>query len=252
MYTIDINCDLGEGFGNYKIGEDITLLDYITTANVACGWHAGDPMIMDKVVRLAKEKHVAIGAHPGYPDLMGFGRRFIQLSSDEIKNYVKYQIGALMAFTRSYDVPLVHVDPHGSLGNLCQRDAVAAKAVCQAVKDIDKNIVIQYCIGAVILDVAQEMGLKTRTEIIADRAYMDDLSLAPRSLEGAVIHDEELILERCIKMIKEGTVTTFSGNQIPIKADSLCVHGDSPQAVAFLKNMHRIFEQENIQMKCMY
>lgn len=252
MYTIDINCDLGEGFGSYSIGDDFAILDYITTANVACGWHAGDPMIMDRVVRAAKEKNVAVGAHPGYPDLMGFGRRFMQLKSDEIKNYVKYQIGALMAFTRTYDVPLVHVDPHGALGNLCQNDVSVARAVCEAVRDIDKTIVIQYCVGAVILDIAQDMGLQTRTEVIADRAYMDDLSLVPRRIEGAVIHDEKIVLERCIRMIKDGVVTTITGKDVAVKADSLCVHGDSPEALLFLKNMHDVFEQEAIQLRCMY
>ena len=147
IYTVDINCDIGEGFGSYEVADDGTIMDYITTANVACGWHAGDPVIMDRVVRQAKEKNVAVGAHPGYPDLMGFGRRPMQLSPDEIKNYVKYQIGALSAFTRSYDVPLVHVDLHGALGNLCQHDTIASRAVCEAVKEIDKNIAIQYCVG---------------------------------------------------------------------------------------------------------
>lgn len=251
-YTIDINCDIGEGFGSYEVADDIVILDFITTANIACGWHAGDPMIMDKCVRLAKEKNVSVGAHPGYPDLMGFGRRPMQLSPAEIKNYVKYQIGSLMAFTRSYDVPLVHVDPHGALGNLCQHDVAAARAVCEAVKEIDKSIVIQYCAGAIILEIAEDMGLQTRTEVISDRAYMEDLSLVPRKTEGAVIHDEEKVLERCIKMIKAKSVTTLTGKEISISADSLCVHGDSPKALLFLKRMHEVFERENIQLKSMY
>ena len=251
-YTVDINCDLGEGFGSYEIGDDNTILDFITTANVACGWHAGDPMIMDRVVRLAKEKNVAVGAHPGYPDLMGFGRRPMQLSPEEIKNYVKYQVGALSAFTRSYDVPLVHVDLHGALGNLCQHDTAASRAVCEAVKEIDKSIAIQYCVGAVILDIAEDMGLKTRTEVISDRAYMEDLSLAPRKLAGAVIHDEEAVLRRCVRMIKEGLVGTIDGKDIAIQADSLCVHGDSPQALIFLKKIHEVFAREEIHIKCMY
>lgn len=252
MYTVDINCDLGEGFGPYTIGDDAAILDYITTANVACGWHAGDPMIMDRTVRLAKAKNVAIGAHPGYPDLAGFGRRYIKLSAGEIKNYVKYQIGALLAFTRTYDIPLVHVDPHGALGNLCQRDVEAARAVCEAVRDIDKTIAIQYCVGAVILDIAQDMGLETRTEVLSDRAYMDDLTLTPRSMDGSVIHDGRIVLDRCIKMVKEERVTTITGKEVSIKADSICVHGDSPEALSFLKNMHEVFKQEDIQLKCMY
>ena len=252
MFKIDLNCDLGEGFGSYSVADDSAILNYITTANVACGWHAGDPVIMDRVVRMAKEKNVAVGAHPGYPDLMGFGRRAMKLSADEIKNYVKYQVGGLMAFTRTYDVPLVHVDLHGALGNLCQHDRLASRAVCEAVRDIDKNIAIQYCVGSVILEEAEEMGLKTRTEVIADRAYMEDLSLAPRSMEGAVIKDEKLVLDRCIGMIKEGKVTTLHGNTIDVRADSLCVHGDSPQALKFLEKMHEAFGHEGIQLKCMY
>ncbi len=252
MYAVDINCDIGEGFGQYEIADDISILDYITTANVACGWHAGDPMIMDKVVRVAKEKNVAVGAHPGYPDLMGFGRRFMQLSPDEIKNYVKYQIGALMAFTRTYDIPLVHVDPHGALGNMCQKDVQVARAVCEAVKEIDGNIIIQYCVGAIILEIAEDMGMQTRTEMLSDRAYMEDLSLVPRKMQGSVLHDETEVINRCVQMIKTGSITAISGKPIPITADSLCVHGDSPQSLRFLQRLHEAFTEENIQITCMY
>jgi len=252
MFQVDLNCDIGEGFGAYSVADDETILNYITTANVACGWHAGDPMIMDNVVRLAKEKGVAVGAHPSYPDLMGFGRRQMKLSPDEIKNYVKYQLGALMAFTRSYHVPLVHVDLHGALGNLSQHDREAARAVCEAVRDVDKQITIQYCVGTVIIEIAQEMGLKTKTEILADRAYMDDLSLAPRCMEGAVITDEDFVITRCVHMIKEGKVTGLSGKELDIQADSLCVHGDSPQALKLLQKIHDVFREESIQIKCMY
>lgn len=249
MYTIDLNSDMGESFGAYKLGNDEEIIKAVTSANVACGWHAGDPMVMDRVVALANKYGVAVGAHPGYPDLMGFGRRYMTLSSSEVKNYMKYQIGALMAFTANYGMKLQHVAPHGALGNLCQYDRNVSKAICEAVYEIDKNIAIYYCAGAVLGEIAEEMGLPTASEIFADRAYMDDLSLVPRSVEGSMITDEELAVTRCIKMIKEGKVTSISGKEIKIKGDTLCVHGDGPKALAFVNKIRIAFEQEGIQIR---
>lgn len=249
MAQIDLNSDIGEGFGPWKMGNDTEILKYVTTANVACGYHAGDPMIMDKVVRMAKENGVAVGAHPGYPDLLGFGRRKMNLSRDEIKNYIKYQIGALMAFAKTYDVPVGHMSPHGALGNLCQYDREASIGICQAVRDIDKEIVIYYCAGAVLGQVAEEMGLKTAVEIFADRAYMDDLSLVPRSMEGSMITDEEVAIKRCIRMIKEHKVTALSGKELTIHGDTLCVHGDGQKALEFVQKIRKAFAEEQIEIK---
>ena len=237
MYSIDLNSDMGESFGAYRIGNDEGIIQHITSTNVACGYHAGDPMVMDKVVRMAKERGVAVGAHPGYPDLMGFGRRKMTLSVDEIKNYMKYQIGALMAFTQSYGLKLQHVAPHGALGNLCQYDRETSRAICEAVYEIDPSIRIFYCAGAVLGEEAQKMGLKTAAEIFADRAYQADGSLVPRKLPGAVIHDKDEAIARTVRMVTEGKVTAITGEEVEIAAHSICVHGDNPSAVEFVKNI---------------
>lgn len=249
MYSIDLNSDMGESFGAYKIGNDEEIIKYVTTANVACGWHGGDPMVMNRVVKLAKERSVAVGAHPGYPDLLGFGRRKMQLSPAEITNYMRYQIGALHAFTKSYGLKLQHVAPHGALGNLCQYDYEVSEAICKAVYDFDKDLIIYYCAGAVLGEVAEQMGLRTAAEIFADRAYMDDLSLVARGTSGAMITDEEEAISRCIRMVKEGVVTTLSGKDVAIKGDTLCVHGDGEKALNFVSRIRSVFESEGIQIK---
>ena len=161
MYSIDLNNDMGESFGAYKLGGDEEIIKYVTTANVACGWHAGDPMVMDKVVRMAKERGVMVGAHPGYPDLLGFGRRKMVLSHDEVKNYVRYQIGALAAFTKSYGMKLQHVAPHGAMGNACQYDEDISTAICEAICEYDKDLIVYYCAGAVLGDIAESKGFRT-------------------------------------------------------------------------------------------
>lgn len=246
MYQIDLNSDMGEGFGVYRIGNDEELIRHVTTANVACGYHAGDPMVMDQVVRMAAQRGVAVGAHPGYQDLMGFGRRSMGLTFGEVKNIVKYQIGALAAFAGGCGVRLQHVAPHGALGNLCQYDRETSRAICEAVYETDPELMIFYCAGAVLGEEAEKAGLRTASEIFADRAYMDDLSLVPRRREGAMITDEDFAIRRCVRMVKEGKVTSISGKELDIKGDTLCVHGDGPKALAFVKKIREVFEQENI------
>ncbi len=248
MYQIDLNSDMGESFGAYSIGNDDEIIKYVTSANVACGWHGGDPMVMDKVAKAAAERNVAVGAHPGYPDLMGFGRRKMVLKPSEIKNYIKYQVGALMAFTAGYGMKLQHVAPHGALGNLCQYDREVSRAICEAVYEIDPSIRIFYCAGAVLGDEAERMGLQALSEIFADRAYMDDLSLVPRGMEGAMITDEDTAIRRCVKMIKERRVTSINGKEMDIKGDTLCVHGDGAKALAFVSRIRDVFEAEGIQI----
>ena len=249
MYSVDLNSDIGEGFGAYTMGDDNEILKYITAAQVACGWHAGDPMIMDKVVRTAAERGVAVGAHPSFPDLMGFGRRKMNISFEEAKNYVKYQVGALSAFTKTYGVKIHHLAPHGAMGNMCQDDRELARAICEAVYEIDPEIIIYYCAGAVLGEEAEKMGLRTACEIFADRAYEDDLSLRSRKLPGAMITDEEESIRRCIRMVKEGKVTSYSGKELDIKGDTLCVHGDGPKAIAFVKRIREEFEKEGIEIR---
>ena len=249
MYCVDLNSDMGESFGAYKLGGDEEIIKYVTTANVACGWHAGDPMVMDKVVKMAKERNVVVGAHPGYPDLMGFGRRKMVLSFDEVKNYVKYQIGALHAFTQSYGMKLNHVAPHGAMGNQCQYDEGISTAIVEAVTEFDKYLIIDYFAGAVLGYIAKAAGLRTASEIFADRAYMDDLSLVPRKMEGSVITNEDVAIARCVRMIKEGKVTSINGKELDIKGDTLCVHGDGPKALAFVQRIRETFAKEGIEIK---
>lgn len=249
MYTIDLNSDMGESFGAYKIGNDSELIRYVSSTNIACGYHAGDPMVMDRVVRMAKEHGVAVGAHPGYPDLIGFGRRPMKVSAEEVKNYVKYQIGALGAFAKSYGVTIQHVCPHGAMGNICQYDRETSRAICEAVYEVDPSIRIFYCAGAVLGEEAKKMGLTALCEIFADRAYMEDLSLVPRKQPGSMITDEDLAVERCVRMIKEHKVTAITGKEIEIHGDTLCVHGDGPSALLFLERIRDAFKRENIEIK---
>ena len=249
MAHIDLNSDMGESFGAYTIGNDEGIISYISSTNVACGWHAGDPMVMDRVVKLAKTYGVAVGAHPGYPDMMGFGRRKMSLTPEEVKNYMKYQIGALLAFTKSHGMKLQHVAPHGALGNLCQYDRETSRAICEAVYEIDPEIIIFYCAGAVLGDEAKKIGLRTASEIFADRAYMDDLSLVPRKQPNAMITDENLAVERCIRMIKEHRVTSVTGKELEITGDTLCVHGDGAKALAFVARIRKAFMDEGIEIK---
>ena len=246
MFCVDLNSDVGESFGAYTLGDDEEILKHVTAVQVACGWHAGDPMVMDKVVRMAAERGIAVGAHPSFPDLMGFGRRKMMLSFAEAKNYVKYQIGALSAFTKTYDIPIHHMAPHGAMGNMVQDDVQLARAICEAVYEIDPEIIVYYCAGAVLGEEAEKIGLRTACEIFADRAYEDDLSLRSRKLPGAMITDEEESIKRCIRMVKEGKVTSYSGKDLDIKGDTLCVHGDGPKAIAFVKRIHEEFTKEGI------
>lgn len=248
-YQIDLNSDMGESFGAYKLGGDEEIIQYVTSANVACGWHAGDPMVMDRTVKAAAARGVAVGAHPGYPDLLGFGRRKMVLTPLEVKNYMKYQIGALQAFAVGQGLKLQHVAPHGALGNLCQNDREVSRAICEAVYEIDKSIMIYYCAGAVLGEEAEKMGLVAKSEIFADRAYMDDLSLVPRSMEGSMITDENIAIQRCVRMVKEGKVTSINGKDLDIKGDTLCVHGDGPKALAFVQKIREAFAKEDIEVR---
>ena len=249
MYRIDLNSDLGESFGAYTIGRDEEVIEYVTSVNVACGWHAGDPMVMDQTVRQAKARGIGVGAHPGHYDLMGFGRRNMTLSLDEIKNYMKYQIGALMAFTMSHGIRLQHVKPHGAIGNKAMVDEMTARAICEAAYEIDPALIMFGHANSVMLRVAGSMGMRTVSEVYGDRAYMDDGTLVPRKMAGAMIEDENLAIERAIRMVKEGTVETITGKVIEIQAESLCVHGDSPKALEFIQAIRRAFRQEGIEIK---
>ena len=243
---IDINSDLGESFGAYSIGADMQVLSRITSANVACGWHAGDPLVMQRTVKAAGEQNVAIGAHPGFPDLMGFGRRNMQISPEEAAAYVTYQVGALAAFVRAEGMKLQHVKLHGALYNMAAKDVKLAAAVCKAVARMDENLIMLGPSGSCLITEARKCGLRAASEVFADRAYQEDGSLVPRSMPGAVIHDAKEALERVIRVIEKGTVITMSGMEIPLEVQSVCVHGDNPQALTFVESIQSELEARGI------
>ena len=249
MYFVDLNSDLGESFGNYTLGMDEEILKYVSSANVACGWHAGDPVVMEKTICLAKEFGTAVGAHPGFPDLMGFGRRNMAISQEEAKAYVKYQLGALMAFTKSKGMEIQHVKPHGAIYNMAAVDETLARAMCEAVYEVDPDIIFMGLAGSKMISAAEAVGIRADSEVFADRAYNYEGTLVSRKLPGAVIKDKDLTIRRVIRMVKEGKVETINGRDIAIRADSVCVHGDNPKALEFVKNIREALTAEGIEVK---
>jgi UPF0271 protein len=249
MYQVDINCDLGESFGNYKLGMDDQVIPFISSANIACGYHASDPMVMKKTVDLAKKYGVNIGAHPGFPDMIGFGRRNMQVSNEEAKAYVQYQIGALYAFCKSAEVPLTHVKPHGALYNMAAKDYSLAKAICEAIYEIDRNLALFALSNSEMVLAAHDTGLKVYKEVFADRAYEEDGSLVARVKKGAFITDEKLAIRRVVRMIKEGKVEAITGNDIDIEVDTICIHGDGAKALEFAEQIYNILKEEGIHIR---
>ncbi len=251
MRTVDLNSDLGESFGAYTIGRDAEVIPCITSANVACGWHAGDPLIMRRTVALCKENGVAVGAHPGFPDLMGFGRRNLAASPDEVDGYMLYQLGALDACARAAGVKLQHVKPHGALYNMAGKDEKLAAAIAAAIRDFDAGLILLGLSGSAMLTEGEKAGLRVAREVFADRAYNDDGSLVSRKLPGAVITDVDEALERVLRMIEQGEVQTITGKVIPIAADSVCVHGDNAHALAFVTRIRETLEARGIAVRPM-
>jgi UPF0271 protein len=243
---IDLNCDMGESFGAYKLGQDEEVIKYITSANVACGFHASDSTWMRWTVELAEEHGVAIGAHPSFPDLQGFGRRNMVVSPEEAKNDVIYQIGALAAFTKSKR--LQHVKPHGAMYNMAAEGGDLARAICEAVLEVDPQMILVVLTGTPWADLAGEMGLRVALEAFADRALNPDGTLVPRSRPGSVIHDPEELVARSIKMITEGKATAISGEEIPVLADTLCLHGDTPGAVRLAADLKSKLEAAGVEI----
>jgi UPF0271 protein len=241
---IDLNCDMGESFGMYKMGLDEEVIKYISSANIACGFHAGDPTWMRHTVRLAEESDVAIGAHTSFPDLVGFGRRNIEVSPDEAKTDVIYQIGALQAFTKAKK--LQHVKPHGAMYNRAVVDEDLARAICEALLEVDSKLVLVALAGSRWVEVAQDMGLRVAREIFADRALNADGTLVSRSKDGSVLHDVDEVAERSLRMVKDGKATAINGDIIEVEAESLCIHGDTPGAVEMAKVLRRELDAEGI------
>ena len=250
MKKIDLNCDMGESFGAWAMGMDGEVIRHVTSANIACGYHAGDAHVMYKTVKLAKENGVGVGAHPGYPDLVGFGRRNMDCTPGEVRDYVAYQIGALKAFCAIHGVPLQHVKPHGSLYNMSVGNEAMIRAIVEAIAGIDQNIIYLALGGAqapLVTKIAkEEAGIKVAFEAFPDRAYTPEGKLAPRSLPGAVIKDPKMAAERALRMAKEGKIITTDGSVLEMQIDTICVHGDNPSAVELVRNIRSAIEGEGI------
>ena len=243
---IDFNADIGESFGSYQLGLDTEIVKYISSANIATGFHAGDPNWMRKTVLLAEENGLGIGAHPSYPDLNGFGRREMTLSPYEIYNVVTYQIGALTAFVKGHK--LRHVKPHGAMYNRAVDDEPLARSICDAVLEVDPNMVLVALAGSRWAAIAKEMGLRVAREIFADRALNSDGTLVSRSHAGSVLHDVAEVVDRSLRMVMEGKATTVEGGEIEVQAESLCVHGDTPGAVEMAKALRQGLESASVQV----
>jgi UPF0271 protein len=251
---IDLNCDMGESFGAYQLGMDEKVIQYITSANIACGWHAGDPLVMDKTVKMAVEQGVGVGAHPGYPDLLGFGRRSMDCTTDEIRNYMTYQIGALQGFCKIHGTRLRHVKPHGALYLTAVVNEVVARAVAEAIVSVDPDLLYVALAGAkgeMMTSIGKDVGLKVVYEAFPDRAYTAEGNLVSRRTPGAVIKDPQEVARRALRMATEGIVIAVDNTSIPIEAQTLCVHGDTPSAVDLVRNIRETLEKEGVSVQPM-
>jgi len=247
---VDINADIGESFGNYKLGFDEDIIKNITSANIATGFHAGDPNWMKKTIDLSVKNNVAIGAHPSYQDLIGFGRRDMKLSSEEIENIIKYQVGSMIGFTGLDN--LQHVKPHGALYNNAVKDKSIAQAIIKSINSISSELIHVVLAGSLWEELADEANVKYIRETFADREFMSDGTLAPRSIEGSVIENIDLILDRTLSMIKNGKVKSLQGDVIEIKFDSICVHGDTKGSVEISKKINDKLKTNGIKIKSMF
>ena len=246
---MDLNCDMGESFGTYELGYDELAMPYVTSINVACGFHASDPDNMAKTVLLAKKHGVAVGAHPGYPDLVGFGRRSMALTPEEVKNAVIYQIGALDAFCKAAGVRLQHVKVHVALYNNAEKDLTVATAIAKAIKAVDPSLYMLCLANSQMGVAAKQEGVPFVEEAFADRAYTEEGSLVSRKVEGSVIHDINEVVTRVVRMVTEKTVVAITGKVIPIQAQTICVHGDTPGAVDMVKAIRAALEKENVNLR---
>ena len=245
--TIDLNCDLGEGFGAWQMGNDAAMIELATSVNIACGFHAGDADTMRKTVGLAKSRGVSIGAHPGYRDLHGFGRRPVAgLSSAEIENLVAYQIGALQAIATLAGHKVTHVKAHGALSNVACDDDMTARAIASAIKAVDRDLIFVVLANSKLVTAGDAAGLPMAHEIFADRAYEDDGSLVSRRKLGAVLHDPAAIAQRVVRMVQDGTVTSVSGKVIKMRMDTVCIHGDTPGAVEIGRGVRQALKDNGI------
>lgn len=251
MKRMDLNCDMGESFGAYKLGMDEEVIRHISSANIACGFHAGDPLVMDKTVRLAKENNVAVGAHPGYPDLAGFGRRHMECTAEEVKDYLIYQIAALQGFCTHHGVRMQHVKPHGGLYNACVGNERLLKAVAEAVASVDKDLFLVVLGGTgadLAKGIADAAGIRVAFEGFPDRLYTPEGRLAPRGIPGAVIKDPAKAVEQALMMAGEGKVIASDGTVISLEVETLCVHGDNPAALSLVETIRAALEKEGVRV----
>jgi len=247
--TININCDMGESYGNKIVGNDEDVMPYISSANIACGFHGGDPLTIAKTIFLALKHGVAIGAHPGYADLEGFGRRPMILSRDELRASILYQVGALKSMTEALGGKLIHVKPHGAMYNSAASSFEMSIIIAKAVKEIDSSLILVCLSQSEMINAAKEVGLAFASEVFADREYNDDGSLVSRQLPGSVIHNTDIMIERVLRMVSENVVESINGKTIPIKADTVCIHGDNKMATVFAKELFTALKAKGILLK---
>ncbi len=245
-FKIDLNCDLGESYGNYTLGMDQEVIPYISSANIACGYHASDPVVMRKTVKLAHKHGVHIGAHTGFPDIMGFGRRNMHLTMEEAKAYTQYQIGALEGICRAEGTKIYHVKPHGAFYNMAAKDYKLSKAICEGIAEISDEIILLGLSNSEMMTAAAHTGIRACSEVFADRAYQEDGALVARGISGAMIEDDEIAVKRVVRMVKEGLITSISGKEISIDAGSVCVHGDGEKALDFVRKISAKLKEEGI------
>ncbi len=252
MRRVDLNADLGESFGVYTLGDDAALLRVVTSANVACGFHAGDPSTIARAARLAAASGVALGAHPGLPDLAGFGRRRLDITPAEVRDLVTYQIGALAGFAAREEQTLQHVKPHGALYALAEENPAIAAAIAQAVQEWDDQLILFGLSGGGLVAAGNALGLQTASEVFADRAYLPNGSLVPRSLPNAVLHDLESVAARMTHWARNGTLLAADGRTaLALKADTICLHGDSPGATALAGRVRSVLEAEGVSVQAL-
>lgn len=248
MHIVDINCDMGESFGSYKMGRDEEILDYITSANIACGFHAGDPATMRKTVKMALEKNVGLGVHPGLQDLHGFGRRDINITPQEAYDLVVYQIGALYAFVKSEGGKLQHVKPHGALFNMASKSAPLSEAIAEAVYKVDPELILFGLSGSELVKAGRKIGLRSANEVFSDRTYQEDGSLTSRRENNALITDHSDAANQVIRMVKEGKVHSVQGTDVTIEANTICIHGDGESALEFAQYIPKALNEAGIQV----
>ena len=251
MHRVDLNADMGESFGAYTLGNDDALLQSVTSASIACGFHAGDPGTMARAVAACLAGGVALGAHPGLPDLVGFGRRALAVTPAEARDLVTYQIGALSAFAARSGRRLQHVKPHGALYTMAERDPLLAAAIASAVREVDADLILMGLSRGVLVEAGRALGLRVAHEVFADRAYIADGTLAPRAMPGAVLHDSQEVAARIVRLVREGKIAATDGSDLTLEADTVCLHGDAPGAALLAAAVRRTLEEEGVTVRAL-